>query len=195
MNKEAKDGINIDVGTGKSTVKFNNFDKVAVGKFHKHSDSSINIDMFPGRTHKPTVTMHKQRNFGWGKFSDSEGEEPEVKVITKTIIKEVPIFIKTPANKPIVRTEYIKTPAPAPVIITEQKPQAEPIVIESDPIVIKEPVPIIVEKIIPAPEPSPPEDINIEIEQPAMPAPPVIDVDVEIPAPAKPCPIDIDVDV
>ncbi len=80
--------------------------------------------MYPGRTRKPTVTMVNQKNYGWGKFSDSEEEEekPLVKTITKTVIKEVPIFIQAPPAEPIVRTKYIKTPPPKPIVVTEQKP-------------------------------------------------------------------------
>mgnify|MGYP000167195329 CR=1 FL=1 len=170
MREKEKAGINIDIGGNVTNpkMKFNDFDKVKVGKYQRRDDGAVNIDMYPGRTRKPTVTMVNQKNYGWGKFSDSEEEEqPLVKTITKTIIKEVPIFIEAPPADPIVRTKYIKTPPPKPIVVTEQKPQAAPVIIQKTeklppppPVGIREPVPVIVEKEIPAPQ----MDIDIEIE-------------------------------
>jgi hypothetical protein len=103
-------------------MKFNDFDKVKVGRYHHRNEGSVGVDLYPGRTRKPTVHMINQKNYGWGTLSDEEEEAPLVKTVTKTIIKEVPIFVQAPPAKPIVRTEYIKTPAPKPIVVTEQKP-------------------------------------------------------------------------
>ena len=123
MREKQNAGINIDIGgAGSPSMKFNDFDKVKVGRYHHRNEGSVGVDLYPGRTRKPTVHMINQKNYGWGTLSDEEEEAPLVKTVTKTIIKEVPIFVQAPPAKPIVRTEYIKTPAPKPIVVTEQKP-------------------------------------------------------------------------
>ena len=76
VNANAKDGINIFVADDRSDIKFNNFPHVEVSKYVPYKPSSVNIDVFPGETHKPTITMAATDNYVWGDI------EPEPIILT-----------------------------------------------------------------------------------------------------------------
>lgn len=88
VNANAKDGINIFVSDDRSDLKINNFPHVEVSKYVPYKPSSVNIDVFPGEAHKPTITLNQTDNWVLGDI------EPEPVVITQEKEVPYPVYIK-----------------------------------------------------------------------------------------------------
>ena len=57
-------------------MQFNHVPRVQVGKAEKPKQKSIDIEVFPGETAKPVVTMVNHDCYEWKRFGDPDPEEP-----------------------------------------------------------------------------------------------------------------------
>ena len=74
MNKDAKDGINVFIDD-QPTMQFNSFDYVEIKKARPSPEKKIDLEVFSGDCHKPTVTLINQDNYGWCDMSDSDCDD------------------------------------------------------------------------------------------------------------------------
>jgi len=85
VNADAKDGINLFIGDDDIHMKFNNFPHVSIEKYQCAKPTSVNIDMYPGETHKPTITLGSIDQYKWGDY------DPEPNVVIQEV--EKPVFV------------------------------------------------------------------------------------------------------
>ena len=179
VNADAKDGINIFVAPERTDMKFNNFPHVEVEKYVPYKPSSVNIDVFPGETHKPTITLAATDNYVWGDI------EPEPQVIMQEKEVPYPVYIKQP---PKIIEKIVQAPVPPPVVV--EKPFEVKVPVPSPPEIIKEQVYVPVEMPPPpCPLPPPEKEHVFELEvQPAAPPEPIVKVvEKTIPILIEPC--------
>lgn len=144
INADAKEGINIFIAEDVSQIKFNNFPNVEISKYQKSKPTTVGIDLYPGWTHKPMVTLTNADNFVWG------DTDPEPEVVIKE--KQVPVYVK---QEPIIIEKVVKTPAPSPTIVVRKVEVEVPV--PSPPVIRTETVHV------PIPPPAP-KDHTIEVE-------------------------------
>ena len=141
MNHDANDGIIIDVGGENEchpVMQFNHVPRVQVGKAEPPKKKSIDIEVFPGETAKPTVTMVGHDCYEWKRFGDPEPAEPiccpnkcpqpgccgcEPILIPQPYHVEVPVPIPTPYPVHIPPPEC--PPPPPPVVCPPPPPEKE----------------------------------------------------------------------
>ena len=64
INADAQDGINVFVGEPDCpTMQLNNLPKVEIKKVEPVRDNKLDIEVFPGESHKPVITFVNQDNF------------------------------------------------------------------------------------------------------------------------------------
>lgn len=64
INSDAQDGINVFIGEPDCpTMQFNNLPRVEVKKVEPVLESKLDIEVFPGESHKPVITFVNQENF------------------------------------------------------------------------------------------------------------------------------------
>ena len=64
INQDAQDGINVFVGEPDCpTMQFNNLPRVEVKKVEPKRENKLDVEVFPGESHKPVITFVNQENF------------------------------------------------------------------------------------------------------------------------------------
>jgi len=98
---------------------------VEVAKYVPYKPSSVNIDLYPGESHKPTVTLAATDNYVWGDI------EPEPIVVTQEKEVPYPVYIK---QDPVIVEKIVQSPPPPPKIVEKRVE----VPIPSPPEIIKE---------------------------------------------------------
>lgn len=158
MHEHSIDGINIFIDNDEPTMQFNNFPFVEIKKTLPEHEQKIDVEVFPGEVHKPTVTFVNQTNFGWGDISSDDEDVPDVypRKIIPPIVEEPckPTYnFTTPKHRPVRRLK--PTPAPPPpkpevINVPYYIPAPPPKVVKYD-----VPVPVAIPRALPPPKPLP----------------------------------------
>ena len=147
-------------------MQFNNLPRVEVKKVEPKRENKLDVEVFPGQSHKPVITFVNQENFQWGDVED------------EVVVKEewlppvqVPIMLPAPPTpKPVIPKIPKPLPPPKPKIIKVPTPIPAP-----PPQVITkyEKVPYPVPEFIPPPPPVPCPACPACAKCPDMPPPPL----------------------
>lgn len=182
-------------------MQFNNLPRVEVKKVEPVLESKLDIEVFPGESHKPVITFVNQENFQWGDVEDVDEPilVPQREVITIPSPPPLPkIIIKKakPVKAPAPQIIKVPTPVPAPAakVITVKEPMMYPV-----PELIMPPPPLPCPACpscaqcpaMPLPPPPPPQerkDINIAVkaDAPACPACKLAEQNINVAIPATP---------
>ena len=203
INQDAQDGINVFVGEPDCpTMQFNNLPRVEVKRVEPVHENKLDVEIFPGESHKPVITFVKQDNFQWGDVEDIE--VPVERELPPTPPPPPPkVKRPKPPPPPPPKPEIIKVPtplpAPPPQVITKKEyvPYPVPEFIPPPPPVPCPPCPSCPKcPDMPLPPPPPPKEtkvVNIDVKQPPPDCPVCpkqekeIKIDIESSEP-PPCP-------